>query len=303
MKYLYYKSSKGNFGDDLNGWLWPKLFGEEDDSDLAFLGIGSILHSDSHILKQGTGLKKIIFGTGIKPSLRYANLKVDDTFDIRFLRGPLSSYALGNQHPFITDAAYAIRALPDFQELQLTEKKYEVSLMPYFHSVNYYDWEKICQQLGYHYISPLSEKGVEFTLKEIAASKSIVTEAMHGAILADALRVPWHRFVFSTPSTEGGRISDFKWADWCLSIEQYNPEASFIPFLQKNAFSRLTKRLSGGFINLEFLPKEAAMKQLINKLKQVNAFHLSDDKILQNIDEQLLHEIARLKEQVVGLKN
>lgn len=299
MRYLYYKSSKGNFGDDLNGWLWPKIFGEEKgSSDLGFLGIGSILHSDSHILKEGKDFRKVIFGTGIKPSLGYKNLKIDDSFDIRFLRGPLSAYALGNVHPFISDAAYAIRALPDFNQLQDQEKKYDISLMPYFHSVNYYDWPKICEDLGYHYISPLSENGVEFTLKEIAASKSIITEAMHGAILADALRVPWHRFVFSTPSTEGGRISDFKWMDWCLSIGIYNPEVSYISFFVKNSLSKYVRRLSGGSISVEFLRRQSSRNKLLEKLKNIESFSISSDVVLEEIDRKMLAEIVRLKKDI-----
>ena len=46
MKLYYYKSPKGNFGDDLNPWLWnrlrPELFSEN--SDILFVGIGTLIN-------------------------------------------------------------------------------------------------------------------------------------------------------------------------------------------------------------------------------------------------------------------
>jgi len=172
MKVTYYKSKKGNFGDDLNDWLWKKIFKtiplNEGDN---FIGIGSLLHNDSHVIKNLSKERKIVFGSGVKPSRYYSNFKVDDMWDIKFLRGPLSAITLDNRFEYITDAAYAMRQIDEFDNLISTPKKYEISLMPYFHSVNYFDWKRICDNLGYHYISPLSENGVEYTIKEIASSK------------------------------------------------------------------------------------------------------------------------------------
>jgi succinoglycan biosynthesis protein ExoV len=46
----------------------------------------------------------------------------------------------------------------------------------------------------------------------------LLTEAMHGAIIADSLRVPWIPIV-SNPS-----ILSFKWDDWCQSLSlEYQP--------------------------------------------------------------------------------
>ncbi len=59
---LYYcKTPKGNFGDDLNLWLWPRLAPEvcdEQDSTL-FVGIGTIL--SHHIPAKPV---KMVFGAG-----------------------------------------------------------------------------------------------------------------------------------------------------------------------------------------------------------------------------------------------
>lgn len=49
-------------------------------------------------------------------------------------------------------------------------------------------------------------------LNQITRAKLAVTEAMHGAILANALRVPW------IPVTTSPIINVFKWRDWTMSL-------------------------------------------------------------------------------------
>ncbi|MEP7279775.1 MAG: polysaccharide pyruvyl transferase [Bacteroidota bacterium] len=296
MKYVVVKSRRDNFGDDLNGWLWPQIFKDiPENDDSYFLGIGTILLHNSTIFKGIGNAKKIVFGSGFRPSESYKNFKADDLTDIKFLRGPLSAQALNNQYEYITDAAYAIRHLDQFQGLKNTEKKYEISVMPYFLSTEFFNWERICRQLGFHYISPLAEKGVAFTLQEIASSRYLITEAMHGAIAADLLRVPWHRFVLSTPHTEGELVSQFKWADWLQSINIYNPEISFIPFYKKTRVHNWVKNITGNIIATEYLYKPAIKKQIMERLAAVKNFYLSDDLLLREIDDKILQKINEVK--------
>lgn len=299
MKYLYYKSEKGNFGDDLNPWLWSKLFPEskhlEEDY---FLGIGSILHSHNPHFTDISDKRKIVFGTGIRPSNYYQNFSIDDTWDIKFLRGPLSSKYLGNIHEYITDAAYAVRQLKEFSNIQNIEKKYEVSIMPYFNSMKYFDWEKIAKNLGYNLISPHSERGVEHTLNEIAASKYLITEAMHGAILADILRVPWHRFVLTTPYTEGERVSDFKWNDWMESIGIYNASTSFIPFYQKTRMHEPIKKITGNIISVNFFVKRYVIDNLMNSLGNITSYSLSTNTVLEIIDSRIGEKVQNLASEI-----
>ncbi len=293
MKLEYFKSKTGNFGDDLNAWLWPKIFkdlGQTDDE--YFLGIGSLLCNESKLIKQFSDKKLVIFGSGVRPSREYTNFRINNLWDVQFLRGPLSANSLNRQYEFIADAAYALRNTEEFKGILNTEKKYEVSLMPYFHSVDLIDWKGICRELGYHYISPFSENGVEFTLKEIAASKKVITEAMHGAIVSDILRVPWHRFIFSTPQTEGERIADFKWNDWMYSIDIYNAEATYIPFLRKTFLHEWIKKASANTVSTNFYVKGKTREDLLAKLSKGLPYYLSQDSVISKIEDRIDTKIA-----------
>jgi len=64
MKLMYCATSKGNFGDDLNLWLWNELFPEgffDDDESTQFYGIGTILHR-----KIDPAANKVVFGSGAR---------------------------------------------------------------------------------------------------------------------------------------------------------------------------------------------------------------------------------------------
>jgi hypothetical protein len=54
---------------------------------------------------------------------------------------------------------------------------------------------------------------VERTLELIRGSRCVISEAMHAAIVADALRVPW------VPVHAYDHINEFKWKDWSGSLQ------------------------------------------------------------------------------------
>lgn len=210
MKLYAYKAPQGNFGDDLNEWIWPKLFGAQMLSAPAttLIGIGSVL--DKHFLGTVDG-HKIIFGTGIRSVGSLPNITDETT--IKFVRGPISALAIGNHTKWITDPAILISKVANRPSAC---GKY-IGVMPHYHSVPLLNWEKLASDHGLLYIDPRSS--VEKALEQFWQCDRIVTEAMHGAIVADALRIPWARFSLSAWQHEGFDVSSLKWLDWGLSAE------------------------------------------------------------------------------------
>ncbi|NIK92678.1 polysaccharide pyruvyl transferase family protein [Mangrovimonas sp. CR14] len=226
MNLIYYTSNKGNFGDDLNKWLWPKVFGDQfldENSDTAFLGIGSILMRDSNYLHKASEFsKKVVFGTGLRSIDE--DLVFDESWDLMFLRGPFSSLRLQRQADnYITDGAYFIALLEQYEKYINMPKRHEVSVVPYYQSVDKVDWNAICKANSWNLILPTGDD-VEGFIEEIAASKYVISEAMHGAIIADALRVPWKRFKFYSHKMEGDKVAEWKWNDWMFSVGIYESQ-------------------------------------------------------------------------------
>jgi succinoglycan biosynthesis protein ExoV len=98
------------------------------------------------------------------------------------------------------------------------------------------DWKAACDSCGLHYIDARSP--VDRVINEIAASKLLVTEALHGAIVATALMIPW------IPVRFYSHINCFKWRDWLATVGlEYQPVT--IPLLdssfgsQRFSFNRL----------------------------------------------------------------
>jgi succinoglycan biosynthesis protein ExoV len=293
MKLISYNAENGNFGDDLNHWLWPQILGKFDNcTKNAFLGIGSILYNNFPELDEVKASRKIVFGTGIRPTNK--PFLIDDNWDIKFVRGPLSS-SYFNEVSYISDSAYAIGSTNFYKKLMNLDKKYEISIMPYFRSLEYIDWNKICSDLGFNYISPISENNVEKTLVQIAESKYIITEAMHGAIVADLCRVPWHRFIFSTPYTEGIAISEFKWLDWQSSIDVVNVSKTIVPLYSERRIELILKKFFGKSPLSNYISKEKIKSNLLTQLNDINDFSLSKDAVVGEIIDRINVEIDKLK--------
>ncbi len=192
-----------NFGDaPLNRWLWPQLLPGvlDDDSTRLLVGIGSLLND---------GLPrapvKAIVGTGMGYG---AGLPVvDESWRVYFVRGPRTAQALGLDPALgVCDAGLLVNSVP----LPPPAPAREAAYMPHWYSAENGDWRAVCELAGIHYIDPLG--GVETVLSEIRAAKLLITEALHGAIVADALRVPW------APVRAYKHILEVKWLDWCEAL-------------------------------------------------------------------------------------
>jgi len=274
MKLFYFKHIS-NFGDELNAWLWDRLLPDilDDDDNTLFLGIGSYLNSEWI----PTGHRVVVFSSGAG----YGPIpNINDTWSIYCVRGPLTARAL-NLDPAaaVTDAA----ALIQREYSARNDKCYKTSYIPHHYSDkeagNF--WRTICHDLSVNYIDP--HLPVDEVLAEIQKSELLITEALHGAIVADVLRVPW------VPVTSGSHILDFKWRDWCASLDmQYQPE---------NLFNSLNIPAKNTEKVYEYSTNE---KQLITEhfsnIIQASVPSLSDDILLER-------KITELEERLELFKN
>lgn len=212
MKLFYYQRRDGvkNFGDQLNQWLWPQLLPNGFDRDVStvFVGIGTLLN---HRLPErlGPASRVVVFssGVGYEKPLRALPLH----WQVSCVRGPLSARALGLAPALaITDGALLLRRC---WRPAAAGRRWPAAFMPHIHHATLAaaSWQQICQDLGWQYIDP--RWPVEQVLSAIGQSQLLLAEAMHGAIAADALRVPWIAVQTSA------RILPLKWQDWCASVQ------------------------------------------------------------------------------------
>jgi len=236
MKLCYFKdSTHANFGDDLNEWMWPKLLKNffDDNEDIIFVGIGSIIGKKrpDHLEYQ-PNQKKVVVGAGFvsgyheKPDLK------DGSWDVFFVRGPRTAKAFGLDPDLaLGDSAILLRNLVDFKSLR---KEKVVGYMPHWESVEPGNWEQVCKLAGLKLIDP--RLTVDEVLAQLLECEFLVTEAMHGAIVADALRVPW---IAITPQVPLHREKWFDWAETLgIKLNSYRLPPSTIDEIKVKTRSR-----------------------------------------------------------------
>ncbi len=212
MKIHLLKKVGGNFGDELNRWLWPELLGDVSrgaSNDVLFVGIGTML--DRNLPPART---TIVFGTGVG----YAAVPADITphsarWRIYGVRGPLSARALNIERRLaMTDPAILLATLPEVSGLE----RRGTIFVPHWKSVRYGNWEAICNKLGITFVHPCEDSRT--VVRRIATADKVIAESMHAAIVADAFRVPW------VPVALSREVSPFKWVDWASSLNlTYSP--------------------------------------------------------------------------------
>lgn len=209
--YCKYPNGRQNFGDYLNLSLWNNFIPGilDEDETTAFVGLGTLIN-DSLPRRTPRAKKRIIFSTcagyekGMPP--------MDDSYFIYCLRGPLSAQAINVSSDLaIADGAILVRRFIS----PSSSKIYKFSYMPHYNFASK-AWQAVCNHLGFGYIDPSSP--VETILEQINQTEVLLAEAMHGAIVADALRVPW------IPISTHPSILAIKWQNWCLSMNlEYKP--------------------------------------------------------------------------------
>ncbi len=202
----------GNFGDDLNQWLWHRLLADawqDADDDVLFVGIGTILDGNLPAARLS-----IVFGTGVGYTSAPPGLAADSPrWRVYGVRGPLTARALKLDRKFaMTDPAILLATLPEFRGLE----RRGVIFIPHWKSVRYGSWPAICAGLGIEFVDPCQDS--KAVVRRIATAQKVIAESMHAAIIADAFRVPW------VPVALSREVSPFKWVDWAASMDvPYSP--------------------------------------------------------------------------------
>lgn len=191
-----------NFGDELNALLWPTLLPDffDDDPSTRFLGIGSVLDS-----RHDGSAAKLVAGAGYGGYETATRL--DPSWTIHWVRGPRTARLLGlDAQAGLGDPASLLPAIgvtgsPDGDL---------IGFMPHFESMDRGHWRQATAAAGLTLIDPRADP--REVLGMIGRCRVLVSEALHGVIAADALRVPW---IAVRPLAPAHRP---KWLDWADSL-------------------------------------------------------------------------------------
>jgi succinoglycan biosynthesis protein ExoV len=219
---LNFRTTPGNFGDDLNDLVMRHVFGEgvtrpffqsDVPDDLSaettlVLCIGTILNRRVPLAPH-----KVVIGAGAG----YGPLPdVDGRWTFQFVRGPLTAAALRlPEYKSISDPALILDEVLPLPRAPVHRFGY----MPHHGTANPL-WHRLIDDLGILYIDP--RRPIAEVVGALGAVEILITEAMHGAIVAEVMRVPW------IPVSSARKINSFKWTDWCASLAlTYEPSRLF----------------------------------------------------------------------------
>jgi succinoglycan biosynthesis protein ExoV len=198
MRLVAWRGEQSNFGDELNHILWPRLLPDFFDSDPSsiFLGIGSLLDC-----RHPRSALKIVAGSGFGGYERPAS--IDQTWVMHWVRGPLTARMVGLPDKWgIGDPGSLVCCIDGVRNAAGSD----IGFMPHFETLGRSDWRRVADLAGMRLIDPTSP--VRETLTELMRCRVLIGEALHGVIVADALRIPW---IAIQPMAAVHRM---KWLDW-----------------------------------------------------------------------------------------
>lgn len=224
---LYVINAAPNFGDRLNFLVFPKLFGPifDRDMNLVLLGIGTVIKAAAP-----AGRHEIILGAGAGYQRRRISLAERTIYTVR---GPDTARLLGlpESHASIDPGVLVAGLYPGDGMAQVPAG---TLFMPHWQteSASGPQWRAACSMAGIEYVSPLGDS--ETVLARLRRCNLLITEALHGAVVAECYGRPW------IPVVLGSNVLDFKWQDWCASIgTKYQPHSG-LPVLHDSAPIALT---------------------------------------------------------------
>jgi succinoglycan biosynthesis protein ExoV len=206
MKLVHFRNTVPNFGDDLNGALWPSLAPRlfEIDDDRGFVGIGTIIG-----MNVGNIARLDVFssGAGYDQIVNWANKEVT----VHCVRGPVTARLLGLDPVMaLTDGAILTPLAQGFPAKAIGGNG--IAVIPHYETIAFPGWGEACRLANMRLIDPRGTP--QDVIRQIAESDLVLTESLHGAILADTYDIPWIPFATSR------NFGTSKWVDWMASVRQ-----------------------------------------------------------------------------------
>lgn len=277
MELFYCKVPIGNFGDDMNDWFWDDIFPEfrEIGHNRTMFGIGSILWKRNieqfdRVLIMGSGT-----GVGVLPDALPRDTKIG------FVRGPKTAEHFKlDPHLAISDPAICITRTQAF--VIRPDHHGDTVLIPHCGTATMpIDWDGVAKRAGMRLVSPSDDS--KSVISNIAGAGLVITESLHGAIIADAFRVPWIA-VAMRPN-----FNSFKWHDWAgpLGVE-LEIENALGPM--KRGFKHLKwvrSRLTRGFRHTRKPTSTVKLAEPVSRSK-------SDEYHLSGKDKSLVRSVIRV---------
>ena len=199
MQLYRWRGAVRNFGDELNTVIWPLLLPDFFDDDPAelFLGIGSVLDA-----RHDAAAVKLVAGAGYGGY--QAPPVLDASWIVHWVRGPRTARILDLPETCgLGDPAMLLTFPGDGGARSL-------GFMPHFESLLRGAWAEATAAAGITLIDPRDDPAA--ILAAIGNCRMLLSEAMHGVIVADAMRVPWVALRPLAP------VHRAKWYDWADSL-------------------------------------------------------------------------------------
>lgn len=273
--------SSRNFGDDINPFLLAKLFDPSilASEDICILGVGSILNRRNVKLVESYSTK-VVFSSGAGYGQIATDL--DESWDFTCVRGPNTAAAMGLETSVgVCDGAVL---LADYFKPLPGRQRDNVVFIPHIqtHFAAGRVLATISSELDWHYLTP--DLPMEDFILGVQYASMVITEAMHGAILADAMRVPWIPVAMH-------QHNEFKWRDWFLSVEQEYLCNRVEPVLWNPCERSLRTQLKKPYQRWKMDRLRKALSSMQN-CKPI----LSNDEVLQSKRQKLLEKVDYINE-------
>jgi succinoglycan biosynthesis protein ExoV len=175
-----------------------------------FLGIGSVLDA-----RHPPDRRKVVAGAGFGGYAAPASL--DGTWEIYWVRGPRTAQQLGLPASFgLGDPASLLPLVHKAEPSGLSgpatgSPAGPIGFMPHFESLARGAWAAAASAAGVMLIDPRAPPGP--IVSQIAGCRILLSEALHGVVVADALRLPWVALAPVVP------VHRAKWLDWADSLD------------------------------------------------------------------------------------